>query len=83
MAQLLYHCTLVHQEITCSNLLKVFCFFLFYKSGMAFTFKNLKNWWRPGPPVLLGDATPDKYHVLNLLLKRGANLLSIYSIKTL
>ena len=24
----------------------------------AFTLKNLKNWWGPGPPGPLGDATP-------------------------
>ena len=24
----------------------------------GFTFENLKNWWGPGPPGPLGDATP-------------------------
>ena len=31
----------------------------------AFTFKNLKNWWGPGPPGPLGDATTG-YRTQNL-----------------
>ena len=40
----------------------------------AFTFKSFKNWWGPGPPGPLGDATPDLCTLALYNLSNWSNL---------